>query len=214
MQMKQEALDTYWRLMATIRYRFETLAELSTSGVPRFAKAELAAFHGRKIVEAIAFGCLVAVENGLQHVPRDAKGKWNAEEILLSLKSKKISTLPSPSEIRLPNNGAADESGMRAIIEGTPQRRLSHDDLIAIYRRFHAWLHELNPYTQPNRDTFHDEKIQSLNDDLKRLRDFIERHLISINGEGFFATLWDRADNEVKVHSLTRTMERVERTNS
>lgn len=197
--------------MATIRYRFETLSALSASSVPRFAKAELAAFHGRKIVEAIAFGCLVATDNGLKHVPRDARGKWNAEEILLGLKSKKISTLPSPSEIRLANRGAIDESDARAVIEGIPQNRLSHDDLIGIYRRFHAWLHELNPYTQPDRDAFHDEKIQSLNDDLKRIRDFIERHFISINGEGFFATLWDSVDNEVKVHSLTRTSEKVER---
>ena len=207
--MNQTALDTYWTLMATIRYRFETLAELTTSNVHRFAKAELAAFHGRKIVEAIAFGCLVATENGLRQVPRDAKGKWNAEDIFLSLKSKSISAFPSPSEIRYPRGDAVDESEVRAVIEGIPERRLSHDDMIAIYRRFHVWLHELNPYTQPNRDSFHDAHVQSLTEDIGRLRDVIERHFISINGEGFFATLWNGADREVKVNSLSRTTEKV-----
>ena len=196
--------------MSTIRYGFETLAELSTSSLPRFAKAEQAAFHGRKIVEAIAFGCLVATENGLQQVPRDAKGKWNAEDIFLSLKSKKISALPSPSEIRLLNRGTEEESDVKAAIEGIPYKRLSYDDLIAIYRRFHVWLHELNPYTQPNRDSFHDANIESLNGDLARVRDFIERHFISINGKGFFATLWNGTDNEVRVHSLSRTLEKID----
>lgn len=207
--MTQTALQTYCHLMVTIRYRFETLAQLSVSGIPPFAKAEQAAFHGRKIVEAIAFGCLVATENGLNQVPRDAKGKWNAKEILQSLRSKKISTLPLPSELRLSNRNTPEESGARAVIEGVQQKRLSHDELIAIYGRFHAWLHELNPYTQPNRELFHDTHIESLNDDIARLRDFIERHFISINGEGFYATLWDSGDNEVKVHSLSRTTERV-----
>lgn len=211
--MNQAALQNYWGLMATIRYRFETLAELSASSVPRFAKAELAAFHGRKIVEAIAFGCLVATENGLRHVPRGAKGKWNAQEILLSLKSKEISAFPSPSKNRYADNFTADELSTRAVIEGVPERRLSHDDLVAIYTRFHAWLHELNPYTQPNRDAFHDSHIQSLIADIERVRDFIERHFISINGEGFFATLWDSIDNEVKVQSLSRTAEKIERRN-
>ncbi len=211
--MNQTALQTYWGLMATIRYRFETLAELSTSNVPRFSKAELAAFHGRKIVEAIAFGCLVATENGLRQVPRDAKGKWNAQEILLSLKSKKISAFPSPSKIRYPDNFTGDEVNVRAVIEGIPERRLTHDELVGIYKRFHAWLHELNPYIQPNRDAFHDSHIQSLITDIERVRDFIERHFISINGEGFFATLWDSVDSEVKVQSLSRTTEKIERRN-
>jgi YD repeat-containing protein len=102
-------------------------------------------------VEGIAFACLVATENGIKHVPRDAKGQWNAETILKNLKKKKIDTLPSPSIIRQPTEQERTEnSGVSLVIEGIPARRLSHDDLIAIYQRIHPWLHEANPYTEPD----------------------------------------------------------------
>jgi len=54
--------DTYLALMLTVRYRFDTIEALQDGSSEPFSRAETAAFHGRKIVEAIAFGCLVAVE--------------------------------------------------------------------------------------------------------------------------------------------------------
>lgn len=42
----------------------------------------------------------MAIENGLKHIPRDAQGQWNAEEIFKSLKSKNLMILPSPSRLR------------------------------------------------------------------------------------------------------------------
>src|SRR6202023_1035984 len=35
---------------------------------------------------------------------------------------------------------------LAATVEGIPERRITHDDLISIYRATHKWLHEINPY--------------------------------------------------------------------
>jgi hypothetical protein len=82
---------TYLSLMRTIRGRLDLIEQLKEAAGVDFLKAESAAFQGRKIVEAIAFGCLVAVENGLNAVQRDAKGQWNAEDILKNLDKKNLS---------------------------------------------------------------------------------------------------------------------------
>jgi hypothetical protein len=89
-------------------------------------------------------------------------------------------------------------------IEGIPERRLSHDDLISIYRRLHAWLHEVNPHVNKDHESFHAERSLALWEDLERLRQFDERHCISIQGEAFYCTLWDSQDNKTKVGSLTK----------
>ncbi len=41
-----------------------------------------------KIIEAIAFGCLIGLENGLKVIPRDAQGQYNAETIFKTLSKK------------------------------------------------------------------------------------------------------------------------------
>jgi hypothetical protein len=50
--------------------RLDAVDALRSSKVIGFPIAESAAFQGRKIVEAIAFACLVATEHGLNTVPR------------------------------------------------------------------------------------------------------------------------------------------------
>ena len=72
----------YLDLMSAIRDRLDVVDRLANSTGNDFGRAETASFHGRKIVEGIAFGCLVATEKGLKRVPRDARGQWNAELIL------------------------------------------------------------------------------------------------------------------------------------
>ena len=67
-------LENYGSLMQTIRERFDVIGQLKASHAADFARAESAAFHGRKIVEGTAFTCLVSIENGLTTIPRDAKG--------------------------------------------------------------------------------------------------------------------------------------------
>ena len=153
--MEQTAHQIYIALMTTISSRLDVIESLCNLRGNDFSRAETAAFHGRKIIEGIAFACLVAIEQGLKHVPRDAKGQWNAEKILKSLKSKSIPTLPSPSIIRNASMSECETNGVKAVIEGVPERRISHDDLLAVYQSMHRWLHEINPYTEPDRSAFY-----------------------------------------------------------
>ena len=146
----------------------------------------------------------MAIEKGLKQVPRDARGQWNAEKILKSVKSKSIPTLPSPSIIRNASMSERETDGVKAVIEGVPDRRISHDDLIAIYQAMHRWLHEINPYTEPDRSAFYAKHGQSLWNDLVRINRFIEKHFISISGEGFFCVLRDNVDGSTKVMPLSR----------
>lgn len=198
--------DTYLSLMLTIRNRFDTIDLLHNASSEPFSRAETAAFHGRKIVEAIAFGCLVAIENGLNTVPRDAKGQWNAESIFESLKSKALSALPSPSIIRQATPDEQRENNVKAVGEGIPEKRLTHDDLISIYQSLHAWLHEVNPYVHSEHANFYDQKAETLWADLTKLRLFMERHFISIHGAAFFCVLWDSQDGQTKVGSLSKAI--------
>jgi hypothetical protein len=199
-----DARETYLSLMLTVRERFDAIEGLRNAAVPTFAQAEAAAFHGRKIIEAIAFACLVAVQNGLKEVPRDAKGQWNAETIFKSLKSKGLSVLPSPSQIRQASPEEQRDNNVTVVIDGIPERRLAHEDLIGIYQALHAWLHEVNPYVHFNHATFMSAKLEKLWADLARLRFFLERHFISIRGEAFFSVLWDSQDGHTKVGSLSK----------
>lgn len=196
--------DVYLALMDTIRRRLDLALSLESAGGDAFARTETAAFHGRKVVEGIAFACLVATEHGLKHVPRDAMGKWNAEEILRSLQKKNLHTFPSPSVIRDASPEEKAASNVKATIKGIPERRLSHEQLIQIYQRMHRWLHEVNPYVSTGRDVFHSAHAAQLWADLKALQNFIERHFISIKGEGFFCALRDQTDGQTKVLSLSK----------
>jgi hypothetical protein len=194
--------DVYLALMSTIRSRFDVVQSLRDGPGAEFVRAESAAFHGRKIVEAIAFGCLVALDHSFNTVPRDAKGQWNAESIFVSLQRKGLDELPSPSIIRRAT--AEDEQSTAIVIEGIPERRLTHSDLIKIYQRLHAWLHELNPYTVHSHEAFCVERAPELWSDLSRLHGLVEKHFMSIRDAGFFCVLNDNVDHLTKVHPLTR----------
>lgn len=196
--------DPYLSLMRTIRGRFDVIEALKESSAESFPRAEAAAFHGRKIVEAIAFACLIATENGLKVVPKDAKGHWNAEKIFKSLKSNGLSVLPSPSLIRQATVEEQRINDVKVVIDGLPERRLTHDELICIYQRLHAWLHEVNPYTFQNHLSFYAQKASVLWDDLAKLRLFLEKHFISIHGAGFFCVLFDSQDGQTKVVALNK----------
>jgi hypothetical protein len=195
--------EVYRQLMMVLRRRLDLIGAIRSTNAVEFSKAETAAFHGRKSIEGIAFGCLVAIEHGLKHIPRDARGQWNAEKIFESLKSKNIPTLPSPSVIRMPTASEAQMNGPGAVVEGQPERRLTHEQLIAIYQRFHGWLHEVNPYVGQDQNVFYSKHGQALWDDLAKLDRFIEKHFISISGEGFFCVLRDDYDGQTKVLSLS-----------
>ncbi len=191
-------------LMAAIRDRLDAIERLASSAGGDFARAEAAAFQGRKVIEGIAFACLVATEKGLKHIPRDAKGHWNAESILTSLSSKNINTFPSPSIIRNPTEEERSRDSVSVVIEGVPERRISTQDFIAMYQRMHRWLHELNPYVAKDRATFYSINGQQLWADLSAIARFIERHFISIKGSGFFCVLRDVNDGQTKILPLQK----------
>ena len=191
--------------MWAIRTRFEAIQSIKNSNLNNFAKAESAAFHGRKIVEGIAFACLVAYENRFQNIPKEAKGKWNPAVIFKELKKKKVEIIPSPSVLRLPISGESlPSTKIDKIIEGIPENRITHEQLIEIYNRMHVWLHELNPYTYSEKSTFCDQKSQILWGDIDKLYKFLEKHFISINGMAFYCVLFDSQDNGTKVYPLNQ----------
>src|SRR5690349_9887066 len=92
-------VEVYKDLMTTIRSRFDLVNTLKAQRTDESFVDEIAAFQGRKILEGIAFGCLVAVENGVGAVPRDAEGQYRANKIFSSLDKRNLKVLPSPSEI-------------------------------------------------------------------------------------------------------------------
>jgi len=189
--------------MEMVRFRLDAIAALGTGEGDGFVRAEAAALHGRKVIEAIGFACLVAIENGAATVPRSAKGQWNAESIFKDLQSKGLDVLPSPSVLR---RTTAEEaaSGAEIVVDGQPERRLTHKELAAIYRELHVWLHEPNPYVHLDSSAFYARKSEALWADLGRLALFMERHAISIHGKAFFCTLRDSHDGKTKVVLLER----------
>ena len=199
--------DNYLQLMRVIRRRFDVIHSLSKIEVDDFYKSESAAFHGRKIIEGIAFGCLVAVENGLKVIPRDAKGQYDAKKIFKNLKKKNIRVIPSPSLIRPATKQEEAQYDTTVTIEGIPDRRLTHEELIKIYVRLHNWLHELNPYTKGDQESFHKKYSKQLWSDLSALESFMVNHLMSISGEAFYCTLRDKQDGHTKIISLSKSSE-------
>jgi hypothetical protein len=169
-----------------------------------YSEAEIVAYNARKIVEGIAFGCLVAAEHGLKHVPRDAKGQYNAESIFNRLNKQGRNVLPSPSDAREATAEEKARTGATAVLEGAPSRRLTYSDLIKIYRHLHEWAHELNPYVVGDRRAYLQQKLPILMGYIEKISSFISNHVISIHGHGFFCVLKDREDGLTKVISLQK----------
>ena len=180
------AVTLYENLMKVARVRLDAIRALRNASFDTFSRAEAAALHGRKVVESIAFACLVALDHGVNQVPRDAKGQWSAEAIFGSLKKKGLNVLPSPSVLRAPTaEEIAKQGPIKSTIQGVAERRLTLDELRAIYMRPHKWLHELNPYVESDRTAFASAHEADLWADLERVDGFIDRHFISIRGQGF-----------------------------
>lgn len=164
----------------------------------------MVAFHGRKIIEAIAFGCLIGLENGLKIIPRDAQGQYNAETIFKTLSKRKLEIFPSPSIIREATKEEMKEHNVNVVIEGIPERRIAREELIKKYQRMHNWLHELNPYTKEGQELFHQKNVAQLWKDLEGISLFLQSHVMSIKGEAFFCTLKDKVDGFTKISSLSK----------
>ena len=195
----------YLGVMQTIRGRFDLIDAIKQADGDAFLIAEMSAFHGRKIVEGIAFGCLVALENGFGQVPRDARGQYNAESILKALEKKNLGTaFPSPSIIRKATLDETKEYDVAITVDGQPDKRMSREELILTYQNLHRWNHELNPYVEEGRQQFIAKHGQGLWSDLDRIRNLVDKHTISIQGEMFFCVLYDNSDKQTKVISLSK----------
>lgn len=206
--MADKTTSAYGELMFVIRNRFDIIETTKTSMVEAFTRAETCAFHGRKIVEGISFGCLIALENGVNHIPRDAKGQWKADAILHALEKKNFgSSFPSPSIIRAATVEETATENAKIVIEGQPDKRISKDELISLYQRLHRWNHEINPYVVESRSSFLDKYEEELWDDIEKLRGLVDKHFISIGGKGFFCVLKDNTDGQVKVFPLNKLAE-------
>lgn len=203
--MEKPAQVLYQELMNIIRDRLDVIDALSKMPINSYSKSEIAAFHGRKIIEAIAFGCLVCVRNGLRYIPKDAHGQYNAETIIKSFIKKGIDIFPSPSEIRYATEAGKNESHVDVIVQGIPDRRITKEELIKIYQRMHNWLHELNPYTKEGQEVFHQKNSEQLWSDLENIKRFLQSHIISIKGEAFLCVLKDKTDGLTKVASLSKS---------
>lgn len=202
--MAKAPQELYLDLMQVVRNRLDIIETLSNSGVNNYGKAEMVAFHGRKIIEAIAFGCLIGLENGLKIIPRDAQGQYNAETIFKTLSKRKLEIFPSPSIIREATKEEMKEHNVNVVIEGIPERRIAREELIKKYQRMHNWLHELNPYTKEGQELFHQKNVAQLWKDLEGISLFLQSHVMSIKGEAFFCTLKDKVDGFTKISSLSK----------
>ncbi len=205
--MEKTPHKNYHELMKVIRSRIDSVETLSKSNLDAYSKSEIAAFHGRKIIEAIAFGCLIGIKNGLKSIPKDAEGQYNAEKIFKQLKKKGIEISPSPSIMRAATEEERSEHNVTAIIDGIPERRITNEELIKKYQRMHNWLHELNPYTKDEQEVFYSKNQKQLWQDLNELALFLNSHVMSINGEAFYCILKDKLDGDTKVISISKKSE-------
>lgn len=200
--MNSSPQDKYLRVMQTIRERFDLINQIKTSEGNQFFIAETCAFHCRKIIEGIAFACLIAVENGITYLPRDAKGQWNAAKIISALEKKDLGTaFPSPSIIRKATLEEIRNHSTPITIEGQTNKRINSDELKSIYTGIHTWNHELNPYTNDGQLSFLKKNENNLWLSLDKIWNLIEKHAISIQGKMFFCVLKDDIDGQVKVVS-------------
>lgn len=198
-------LEMYIDTMKKIRDRFDAI-DMIKKGFPlNLFSCETLALHSRKIIEAVFYGCLIAAENGLRTtLPRDVMFNWNPDKILTKLQKKKIDIFPSPSIIRAASPEEIMIHRTRITIEGQPDRRIEAKNLIKMYEKLHPWLHERNPYKFKHGGIPSDKDIEELLSLIQTLYNFIEKHVISINGKAYFAVIKDSVDNLVKVVPLSK----------
>lgn len=186
---------TYQALMTNVRARFDVIEGLNLDENSGFATYETAAFHLRKSIEAIAFGCLVAVDKAFREVPRDARGHWNADNIFINLKKRNKLAFP---EAFLRQDPPAAGPAVQHHIVGRPEVNLTVDDVRAVYRRTHKWLHEWNPYVeQLGKD--YDKSRSELRVDIPSVWNWISQHMIGIGGHVFLGLLKDPNDGQVRI---------------
>ena len=191
--------------MARISDRFRLIEQIQTIGKGHFAANEGIAFQLRKIIEGVAFGCVVSSELGTKIKIRNARGHWNAKHVFNELAKKGCLTLPNPSVLRAPLGDELQED-IKWVIEGLPRKCLTKQAVIEIYERTHVWLHEINPFYSDSKKVLTDNE-DMLWQDSESLLAMLERHFIAVQGEGFYCTLFDIQTGTTKVLPLSRPPE-------
>ncbi|ATW04942.1 hypothetical protein [Sphingorhabdus sp. YGSMI21] len=186
----------YQSLLINIRARYEIINNLHPDANSDFAVLETSAFHMRKSIEGVAFSCLVALDNGLKQIPKDARGQWNADKIFAKLSKQKELVFPESFKRETPPEGS--DPRVSHYIVKRPEINLTVDDVRAIYRRSHKWLHEWNPYVESLGRDFEKSKAELLSD-LPKIWDWLLQHLIGIGGKVFLGLLKDGPNEEVRV---------------
>ena len=190
----------YADVMLRIRQRFDIINALHNKEIS-WSKGEIIGTNLRKIIEGIAFGCVIAFQHSSKNLPREVAGQWNAETIFVQLGKIGDFPYPDPNEIRAATETERKESGVQTVLEGQLDRRISVDDLRAIYRRTHPWAHENNPYvTRPVAEKDHSILLS----DARRVEAMLRLHRIGINGESFICTIRDSHDGQVKIQSISK----------
>ncbi|MEJ6593572.1 hypothetical protein [Parasphingorhabdus sp.] len=186
----------YQSLLINIRARYEIIDNLHREANSDFAVLETSAFHIRKSIERFAFGCLVALDNGLKKIPRDARGQWNADKKFAKLPKQK--ELVFPRSFRRDNPPLGSDPRVSNHIVKRLEINLTVDDVRAIYRRSHKWLHEWNPYLESFGRDFEKSKAELLSD-LPKIWDWLLQNLIGIGGKVFLGLLKHGPNEDVRV---------------
>jgi hypothetical protein len=190
----------YGEVMSRIRERFDTIEGLRASP-SSWSAGETIGTHLRKVIEGIAFGCVIAMEHSTKDIPRQVAGHWNAENIFVTLKKLAEFPYPDPNQIRAATFEEKTAYDVATVFEGVEANRIPVDDLRDIYRRTHPWTHEDNPYVVRPTD---EKNFSNLLDDASRVERMLRLHRIGIHGKSFICTIRDEQDSQVKVHMIDK----------
>tara|TARA_R110001599_G_scaffold101293_1_gene259162 strand:+ start:733 stop:1356 length:624 start_codon:yes stop_codon:yes gene_type:complete len=190
----------YRSLMTNIRARHELVSNLNLKPSSDFVDFETAAFHLRKIIEGVAFGCLVATENGLKKIPRDARGQWNADKIFVRMKKEKSLVFPEAAQRVDPDASAP----LRVAHHIVPRKNdnLAIDEVRTMYRQLHVWNHEWNPYVEDHGKNFDKRKAEVISFGPK-LWNWLVIHMIGVGGELLIAHLKEGPEGQVLIAAAT-----------
>ena len=196
----------YGKVMTRISDRFRLIDQIKSLGRGNFSANEGIAFQLRKIIEGVAYGCVISSETGSKDKVRSARGHWNAKNVLNELDKKRRLSLPNPSLLRAASDEESSKDDVKWTIEGQPNKCLTKAQIIEIYEQTHAWLHELNPFY--NTPKFFLEKHEdALWNSSVSMEEMLSKHFIALMGEGFYCTLFDQQTGTVKVLPLSRQSE-------
>ena len=202
-RLNQSAVEPgalYADVMLRIRQRFDAINALRKQE-PSWSVGESIGTHLRKIIEGVAFGCIVAMQNSTKKLLRRVVGKWNADDIFFELKKLDNFCYPDPSDIRPASEVEKRNCNVEVVLEGQEDRRISVDDLRAMYQRTHPWTHEDNPYVTRPLD---DKNFDILIEDVDKVERMLSLHRIGIMGESFICIIRDKNDGQLKVHPISK----------